>query len=45
MRLEYQPDERIRHRLPEEARTASPNAQISMGTKTPLTEKVWSWQT
>ena len=29
--LEYQPDERIRHQLPEEARTAGPNAQNLRG--------------
>ena len=29
--LEYRPDERIRHQLPEEARTAGPNAQNLWG--------------
>ena len=44
MRLEHRPDEKIRHQLPKEARTAGPNAQNLWGTKTPPTTKVWSWQ-
>ena len=44
-RLEYRPDERIRHQLPEEARTAGPNAQNLWGRRHPLMTKVWSWQT
>ena len=31
MRLEHRPDERIHHQLPEEARTAGPNAQNLWG--------------